>query len=263
MELEEQLLAAWNDDLFARKYVPAVTKEERLYEQHAAFSTWFSHLCDALEVVDLASGEIRDKTTNAWLLEESLTALESVDHERVAKWVRTLRRYQTQLLTCLDWLAAALTPYEQELARTLTGQPARTQFMRLVARTWRLQQALINGRTRLTSMAQKSEQALQAALAGSPSLAHLAQRLTEILDGACRASSLVENINGLLKQFLHNRRSFRNAETLQHYLDLFTLWHNMRVYARGKRQGQSPYQHAGIQPGSHDWLELLGYPAAA
>lgn len=263
LELEEQLLAAWNDDLFAQKYVPAVTKEERLYEQHAAFSTWFSHLCDALEVVDLDSGEIRDRATNAWLLEETLTALEQIDHERVAKWVRTLRRYQTQLLTCLDWLAAALTPYEQELAQTLTGEPARTQFMRLVARTWRLRQALISGRTQLTSMAQKSEQALQTALAGSPSLAHLAQRLTEILDGACRASSLGENINGLLKQFLHNRRSFRNAETLQHYLDLFTLWHNMRVYARGKRQGQSPYQHAGIQPGSHDWLELLGYPAAA
>lgn len=263
MELEEQLLAAWNDDLFTQKYVPTVTKEERLYEQHAAFSTWFIHLCDALEVVDLASGEIRDKTTNAWLLEESLTALESVDHERVAKWVRTLRRYQTQLLTCLDWLASALTSYEQELAQTLTDNPARTQFMRLVARTWRLRQALISGHTQLTSMAQKSEQALQTALGGSPSLVRLAQRLTKILDGACRASSLVENINGLLKQFLHNRRSFRNTETLQHYLDLFTLWHNMRIYQRGKRQGKSPYQWAGIQPASHDWLELLGYPVAA
>ena len=90
----------------------------------------------------------------------------------------------------------------------------------------------------------------------------MAQCLTEILDAACRASSLVENVNGLLKQFLLNRRAFRNPETLQHYLNLFTLWHNMRVYQRGKRQGMSPYQHAGIQTGSDDWLQLLGYPAA-
>lgn len=261
MELEEQLLAAWNDDLFIQKYIPAVAHEERLYAQHAAFSTWFAHLCDALEVVDLRSGEIRDKKTNAWLLEETLTALEQIDHKRAAKWVRTLRRYQTQLLTYLDWLAAALTPYEQELTQTLPDGPARIQFMRLVARTWRLQQALISGHTYLASMAQKSEQTLHTVLGDSPLLTQLAQQLTAILDGASRASSLVENINGLLKQFLHNRRCFRNAQTLQHYLDLFTLWHNMRVYQRGKRQGKSPYQLAGIQPGCDDWLQLLGYPA--
>ena len=47
---------------------------------------------------------------------------------------------------------------------------------------------------------------------------------------------------------------------MQNYLNLFTLWHNMRVYQRGKRQGQSPYQRAGIQLPTDDWLELLGFP---
>lgn len=260
MALEKKLLKSWDDDLFEQKYVPAVAREESLYEQHSAFTTWYGHLCDALEIVDWRSGEIRDKCTNQWLLNETLTALEQIDHERVAKWVRTLRRNQKQLLTYLDWLPAALTPYEQELARTLTSGPARTQFMHHVARSWRLQQALINGHDHLRTTAQ---QELQTAIGACPILTQLAQRLTEILDGACRASSLIENVNGLLKQFLHNRRAFASPETLQHYLDLFTLWHNMRVYQRGKRQGQSPYQLAGIQPGSDDWLELLGYPAAA
>ena len=59
----------------------------------------------------------------------------------------------------------------------------------------------------------------------------LANRLIELLDAAARTSSMIENINGLLKQFLHNRRAFRNSETLQNYLNLFTLWHNMRVFA--------------------------------
>jgi hypothetical protein len=31
----------------------------------------------------------------------------------------------------------------------------------------------------------------------------------------------------------------------------------------GKRTGKSPYQWAGIDPGTNDWLELLGYPANA
>jgi hypothetical protein len=34
----------------------------------------------------------------------------------------------------------------------------------------------------------------------------------------------------------------------------------MRRFERGKRQGQSPWQIAGIDPGSDDWLALLGYP---
>ncbi len=261
MALETQLRAAWDDELFAQKYIPAVEKEERLYEQHAAFTTWFAHLCDALEVVDLRSGEIRDRTTNDWLLAESLTALEQIDHVRVVSWVRTLRRHQTQLLTALDWLTAALAPYEQELAQTVPTPQARTHFQRQVARVWRLRQALISGHHALRPAAVQADEALQRLLADCPALTPLAQRLTKILDAACRASSLVETINGLLKQFLHNRRTFRSAETLQHYLNLFTLWHNCRVYQRGKRQGQSPYQWAGIQTDSADWLELLGYPA--
>ncbi len=261
MALETQLLKVWDDELFAQKYIPAVDNEERLYEQHAAFTTWFAHLCDALEVVDIRSGEIRDRTTNGWLLAESLSALEQIDHVRVASWVRTLRRHQTQLLTALNWLAAALAPYEQELAQTVPTPQARTHFQRQVARVWRLRQALISGHHALRPAAQQADEALQRLLADCPALTPLAQRLTEILDAACRTSSLVENLNGLLKQFLHNRRAFRSAQTLQHYLNLFTLWHNCRVYQRGKRQGQSPYQWAGIQTDSADWLELLGYPA--
>lgn len=261
MKLEKKLLKEWDDALFEQQYIPAVAKEERLYDQHAAFTTWFGHLCDALEVVDLRSGEIRDRTTNAWLLEESLTALEQIDHERVAKWIRSLRRYQTELLTYLDWLDAALTAYRQDLAQILHTDQAQTQFMRHVARVWRLQQALISGHSHLRNATQQSQQALQLALAESPRLTQLAQRLRALLDGACRTSSLIENINGLLKQFLHNRRSFASTETLQNYLNLFTLWHNMRVYQRGKRRGRSPYQLAGIQTTSDDWLELLGYPA--
>ncbi len=263
MKLEKQLLKEWDDILFEQRYIPAVAKEEKCYEQHAAFSTWLGHFCDALEVVDLVSGEIRDQATNAWLLDACLTACEQIDHERVAKWTRSLRRYQGQLLTYLEWLHGALTPYEQDLAHNLPDPTARKQFMRLVARTWRLKQACINGHTQFTAWARTCEAALQVALGGSPTLAHYAQRLRDILNGAVRASSLVESINGLLKQFLHNRRSFRNSVTLQHYLNLFTLWHNMRVYQRGKRQGQSPYQLAGIQPGADDWLELIGYPAVA
>ena len=80
-----------------------------------------------------------------------------------------------------------------------------------------------------------------------------------ILDAAGHTNSINECVNGILKSFLNNRQSFRNLETLQAYLDLFVLWHNMRVFQRGKRRGKSPFQIAGIQTDFDDWLTLLGF----
>ncbi|MDH3676143.1 MAG: hypothetical protein OES12_11660, partial [Anaerolineae bacterium] len=134
-------------------------------------------------------------------------------------------------------------------------------FCRTVARHWRLAQALINGHTQFRTLALQAEADLQDWLARQPHLQPLADQLQALLDAAGRTSSMIENINGLLQQFLHQHRAFRNLDTLQLYLNLFTMWHNMRRFERGKRQGQSPWQIAGIDPGTDDWLALLGYPA--
>jgi hypothetical protein len=261
LDLEKQLLKQWDEHLFLDKYIPADAAEARLYEQHDQFVHELAHLVDALELVDWRSGEIRERATNEWLLTETLAALERVDHPRVQKWVKTLRRHQPQLLTSLDWLAVSLTDFRPQLAQQLPHPLRQQAFCRTVARHWRLSQALINGHARFSSLAQQAATDLQDWLTAQPHLQPLADQLQTFLDAAGRTSSMIENINGLLQQFLHQHRAFRNLETLQLYLNLFTLWHNMRRFERGKRQGQSPWQIAGIDPGSDEWLALLGYPA--
>jgi hypothetical protein len=261
--LEKRLLKAWDDALFLDQYISAVEKADRLMEQHDTFAHWLGHLYDALELVDLRSGEIRDRETNAWVLEETLKAMEQIEQPLVQKFVHSLRRHQDQLLTFLDWATEMLKPYRQMLA-THIPDPARQQlFVRTVARTWRLRQALINGQRSRKRQAAEAEALLEHLLDGDETSMALAPYLMHILDAAGHTSSLIECINGLLKSFLNNRRAFRNRETAQSYLNLFVLWHNMRVYERGKRAGKSPYQWAGINPGTDDWLEMLGYPADA
>lgn len=260
MALEKQLLKQWDDSLFDEKYVPTVAKEELRYDQHATVAQWLAHLSDALELVDWRSGEIRDRAINEWLLEETLTALTAVDHPAIQKWLKSLRRHQSQLLTAHDWLAASLQPFRQQLAQSLPADQ-QTPFICTVARHWRLQQALINGHTSFRPLAQQAEIAWQQLLAGDCQRQQLSDKLFTLLDASCRTSSLIEGVNRLLKQFLHNHQAFRSLETLQLYLNLFVLWHNMRLFERGKRQGKSPYQLAGIHPGADDWLTLLGYPA--
>lgn len=259
IKLEKQLLKQWDETLFDEKYIPAVAQEELRYVQHASFAQCLSHLVDALELVDWRSGEIRDRPSNEWLLQETLSAMRAIDQPRVLQWVKTLRRHYAQLLTSLDWLAAALQPYRQQLAQVLPADQHEL-FMRTVARHWRLQQALINGHHTFRQQAQAAQVALQLLVADASQHQQMAATLLGLFDAACRTSSMVEGVNGLLKQFLHNHRAFCSRETLQLYLNLFVLWHNMRVFERGKRKGKSPYQLAGIDPGADDWLTLLGYP---
>jgi hypothetical protein len=259
--LEKQLLKAWDDTVFLEQYIPVVEKGERLMAQHDTFATWLGHLYDALELVDLRSGEVRDRETNGWLLEETLQAMERIDHPLVHEFPRSLHRYQAQLLTFLDWAAEMLTPFHQMLEAHIAEPARRQHFVRTVARCWRLRQALINGQRSRRQQAAEAETSLHELLNGNEAYPALAAYLMNILDAAGHTSSLIECINGLLKTFLNNRRAFRNRDTAQAYLNLFVLWHNMRVYERGKREGKSPYQWAGIDPGTDDWLALLGYPA--
>jgi hypothetical protein len=262
-KLEQQLLHAWDDAVFLEQYIPADAQAERLLARHATFAGWLDHLCDALELVDWRSGELRDREINGWLLEATLQALETIDQPHVQQFVRSLRRYQEQLLTYLDWAAEMLQPFAELLAAHLPDPAQRHDFMRAVARCWRLRQALINGHQWQKQPAAEAEAWLHLWLAENEAFPALATYLMNILDAAGHTSSLIECLNGLLKMFLHNRRAFRNRDTAQLYLNLFVLWHNMRVYERGKRAGKSPYQWAGIDPGTDDWLTLLGFPADA
>jgi len=262
LKLEKQLNKAWDETRFLQAYLPAVAQEERLIAQHDHFAEWLAHLHDAFELVDHRSGEIRDPATATWLLTETLTALHQSEQPKVQAFVKTLRNHQAHLLTFLDWTAAALLDFRTTLADCFPQPASQRCFERTVARHWRLRQALINGQRHCLPAAHHAQADFDALLHAAPACHPLAQHLLAILDGAGHTSSLVESINSLLKRFLLSRQGFRNQQTLQAYLDLFVLWHNMRIFQRGKRSGRSPYQIAGIDPGSTDWLALLGFPVA-
>jgi hypothetical protein len=261
INLEKQLCKEWSDDLFAQKYIPAVTKERVAIECHDQFETWLTYLHDALALVDIRSGEIRDPATSQWFLAEILTGMEQIEHKRVKKFAKTLRNHQPQLLTFLDWTAKALAKYDAQLTKLIPDATSRLQFIQAVARSWQLDQALINGHRQWRSEAKRAASLVKSVTDTDTALAEFALSLRQILDASGRTSSLIESVNSLLKSFFRNRKGFKNQETMQAFLNLFVLWHNMRVYdPRCKRGGKSPFQLAGIDLGSDDWLTLLGYP---
>ena len=258
IQLENRLLKKWSDKDFD-EYIRAVAAEEKAIEQYDTFACLNDHLCDSFELVDWRSGEIRDPDTAAWLLDETLNEMVTCSDARIPPFLNKLRNHQSQLLTFLTWLHQDLPQWQQKLQDAIPGRQAASLFQQLVAQQWWVQQKLIAGYSQWQSFADDIALRLMDFTDVLPSLSTLAQSLMSIFDAAGHTNSLTESVHSLLKSFLNPRQSFQSIDSMQAYLDLFTLWHNSRIFERGKRQGQSPFRIIEADTPSDDWLDLLGY----
>jgi len=265
---EELADEPWDEEGFDR-WADADEAANELLEMSDQLRFWYGCLCDALEIVDWRSGEIRDREINQWLFDEILKGLRQLDHPRVKKLVTSLENQYDELLTFLDWLEVQLVPWQRRLASAFSDPADREFFQATVAQAWRLNRALINGHKQFSDRAAYA-QALLAELVAEDDIARkLAEELLTILERTVRTSSAAETVNSILKPYLRVKRSFQSKKTAQNFLNLFILWFNMHVFKRGKRAGKSPFQWAGIKVytpdgrETDDWLEALGYPAEA
>ena len=258
VDLEKLLHKKWSDTTFDG-YCNAVTAQDKAIEQYDLYHSLHAHFCDALEMVDWRSGEIREPESAGWLLDSLLDEMALSTDSRILSFRKTLRNHQPYLLTFLEWLEADLRQWRNELSCHLPTEADLLTFERLIAQHWWFQQKLIANQKQWRSFAHDAALLLENWTDSSDILASFACRLMHLFDQAGRTNSITESLNGLLKSFLHTRQSFQSLVSLQAYLDLFVLWHNTRIFERGKRHGRSPFQIAGVHTDSDDWIDLLGY----
>jgi hypothetical protein len=269
-EMEQKLAdLVWDEDAFDA-WAEVEEEAERLVKMSGQVRFWYGCLCDALEIVDWRSGEIRDQEINAWLLDETIQGLRQLNHPRVKKLVTHLCNQRDELLTFLDWLEVQMMPWRRKLARLLPDAQEQLFFERTVARAWRLNRALVNGHRQFRDEAEFALALVAELTAGDEKRQALADELLNILENVVRTSCAAETVNSVLKPYLWVKRSFQSRETAQNWFNLFRLWFCMHPFKRShKRQGQSPFQLAGIKVytpdgrETDDWLEALGYPAGA
>ncbi|OGO73832.1 MAG: hypothetical protein A3K41_08075 [Chloroflexi bacterium RIFOXYD12_FULL_57_15] len=123
-----------------------------------------------------------------------------------------------------------------------------------------MEHALRNGHRQYTQALVEARQWVAEFAIDDPIAHALAQDLLNLLERVVRTSSAAENINSVLRPFMNSRRESTDQTSRQLFLNLFWLWFNMHKFDRGPRAGKSPYQLAGIDLGTDDWLTLLGYP---
>ena len=257
------------DDKRVDDWLAVELKAEALIDLADEFRFWYGCVCDSLELVDWRSGEIRDRTINQWLLDETIQALSVFDHPQIKAWVTYIKNQYDQLFTYLDWLEVGLDAWHQQAHSSLN--PADIAFFeRLTARAWRLQRAVINGHHSFRKASQEALALLEAIIADNPTLHSLAQNLMTILEQTIRTSCAAETVNSIIKPYLRVKRSFQSRQTAQYWFNLFRLWFCMHPFKRShKRLGKSPFQLAGIKvytsegKETDDWMAALGYSADA
>ena len=256
--LEKRLRQCWTDSVFD-EWVTLTEQAERLLEQSAQLRFWRECLWDAVELVDLRSGEVRDRAINQWLLDETLSNLQQLDHPRIQALTKQLQAQASELLTFLDGLTPSLALWQAQLAHHFPEPQWASFFQSSVARLWRLEHALRNGHRRFQTAVIEARRLVAEFLTLDPVAQRLAQDLLSLLERTVRTSSAAETINSVLRPYLDGRRECTRLVSRQLFLNLFALWFNMHKFERGPRKGKSPYELAGIDLGSDDWLTLLGF----
>jgi hypothetical protein len=233
----------------------------RQAEVHDAFAEYCSWVTDAFQIVDLRSGEIRDRVINEWLLDEAIVAMSRLDNPDVVKMSQRLDNHKKYLLLYLDWLETQLSPLRAELHTYLDEPDLEKVVLRAVARRWRLQHEVESMQRRtFRSSLKRAEQELALWIEGDSFLEQWSERTHTLLEWVQRASSAAENVNSIFKPLVNRKKHFDNADTNLNFVALFALWHNTRTFKEGKRAGFSPFEILGIDLAEKDWRTLLGYP---
>jgi len=239
----------------------AQTESLHLAELHDDFAEYSSWVADAFEIVDLRSGEIHDRETNEWLLDEAIAGMSQLNHPDVVKMSERLDKHKNRLLIYLDWLNERLSPLRAGLHAYLNDPELEKAVLQAVARRWRLQHEVESMQRRaFRPSLKRAGQELALWIEGDAFLEQWSDRVHTLLELVQRASSAAENINSIFKPLVTRKKHFDNADTNLNFVALFALWHNTRVFKEGKRKGYSPFDILGIDLGERDWRTLLGYP---
>jgi hypothetical protein len=206
---------------------------------------------EALEHVDLLSGELREPGWMQTEIEQTAGEIMALNEKKCRK----VGRY-------LQGRAAGLASYVKELNEHLAllssvSDPSLVKqacvILRLLSdlehhrRPWR---KFEDRRRLLASYARLCAEAGEEA-------GDLLSRVELLLWLRHRASSAIEGFNAALRPHLYVHKG-----VTQEFLELFQAAYNLRRRRFGRHKGRSPYEVLTGEPVS-DWLTMLGYPPSS
>lgn len=220
--------------------------------QYDEFEKAMREAHEAMEYVDLQSGELRDGEHVQRMLKHAALAIQSIDDPACHKVARYLANRA-------PGLALATADLHTRLTELGTTYPV--PGVALACLIWRLVAELENQR-RCWQRNEHTRHLLGAfarlnSLVGAQEANELLDAVKALLEHHHRASSAIEGFNAALRPYLYVHKG-----VTQNFLELFRAYYNSRTRRWGRHQGTSAHQLLTGQP-VDDWLSLLGYPPSS
>ena len=234
-----------------RKITKAREHCQQAMSRFDAFDGAMEQVREAMEYVDLDSGQLRSGEQIRRQMEQAAQAIAPIDEPGCGK----LAGYLINRAPGLSLATAALHTQLNALG-ALYPAPA----VVLACMVWRLVCAL--EKSRHTWQHSEHRRLLLGAFAQLQSLLgpktdDLLQTVKELLEKRYRASSAIEGFNAALRPYLYVHKG-----VTQNFLELFKAYYNLRTRRWGRHKGTSAHACLTGIP-VEDWLSLLGYPPSS
>jgi hypothetical protein len=195
-----------------------------------------------------------------WLRQDVLAVAGPCWQQRQALYDIVLAELQARETLCEHRLKPLISVLRRNKAELLAFAQELDEEIALVANYARVAEGVVREMMAVQEMAATSPRRWQRDAVLHRQLAERYHELSELVvvlrQGVVRASSVVENVNSRLRNYL-----FLRKEVGQGYLELLRFYLNHRRFLRSEhseREGKSPAELLSGQEHSH-WLEMLGY----
>jgi len=229
------------------QYKKACDRANEAIETYENFLYLYTHIIKELQPFYL-NGELRNKKRAKENIEVALELIKSLNNGHINRQIETIERSLPELLNYFDEAKKSINRckslgVDDDTITTLTI-------------AWQWNKAFIKAK-KSDRRAKAKEEYLFYLEYAKDSLAErykdIKEKIFNELDNIIQASSMVENINSILRPYLDHSKN----QVTQKFLNLFAFYHNHRRYKAGKRKGKTPMEILTNKSQDNTWLELL------
>lgn len=228
-------------------YIEACEESIKAIEIYENFSYLYRHTIKQLHPFH-SNGEIRDASRATKEIDTALELIESLEHKKINTEIKSIKKILPQLLNYFEQSKKAI--------KVCKSLGISDNAIKTLSLAWQWDKAVIKAknRDRKTKAKQQRSFYLESAkhILGDR-FESIKTKVFDELDNIIQASSMVENINSILRPYLDRSKN----QVTQEFLNLFAFYHNHRVYQSGKRKGKTPMEILTGEKQDKDWIELL------
>ena len=229
------------------KYNKACKKTLEAIEIYEDFLYLYAHIIKELQPFH-SNGEIRHRDVAKENIEVALELIKSLGNGHINSQVSSIEKILPELLNYFEESKKAI-----ERCKKLGIDDDTITTLTLA---WQWNKALIKANKEDRRKKAKENYLFYIEYAKDilgDSYKDIKSKLFDELDNIIQASSMVENINSILRPYLDHSKNQINQE----FLNLFAFYHNHRRYSSGKRKGKIPMEMLTGEKQDKEWIELL------